>query len=64
MEWRNYSNFELIYRGSRDVMTSDKFHEKFNKKGPTIICLYKNEKSIFGGYTSKPLDKLWELSLF
>ena len=41
---------ELIYRGSRDGMTANKFHEKCNNKGPTI-CLFKNEKSIFGGYT-------------
>ena len=51
IEWSGYKNMELIYRGSRDGMTANKFHEKCNNKGPTI-CLYKNEKSIFGGYTS------------
>ena len=53
LEWSGYKSMELIYRGSRDGMTSNKFHEKCNDKGPTI-CLYRNEKSIFGGYTSIP----------
>ena len=45
---------ELIYRGSRDGMTSNNFHNKCDNKNPTII-LYKNTKnSIFGGYTSLP----------
>ena len=51
IEWSDYKNMELIYRGSRDGMTANKFHEKCNNKGSTI-CLYKNEKYIFGGYTS------------
>ena len=51
-EWSGYKNMELIYRGTRDGTTSQKFHEKCDNQGPTI-CLYKNEKgNIFGGYAS------------
>ena len=53
-EWTNYNKMELLYRGSRDGMTSNNFHNKCDNKNPTII-LYKNTKnSIFGGYTSLP----------
>ena len=41
---------ELLYRGTRDGMSADVFHNKCNNKGPTI-SLIKNEKGyIFGGY--------------
>ena len=51
-EWTNYNKMELIYRGSRDGMTSNNFHNKCDNKNPTIV-LYKNIKdSVFGGYTS------------
>ena len=51
-EWTNYNRMELIYRGSRDGMTSNSFHNKCDNKNPTIV-LYKNTKgSVFGGYTS------------
>ena len=43
---------ELLYRGTRDGMSGDAFHNKCNNKGPTI-SIFKNEKGyIFGGYTS------------
>jgi hypothetical protein len=45
---------ELIYRGTRDGMTSNDFHNKCDNKGKTI-CLFLNEKdNIFGGYSSIP----------
>ena len=51
-EWTNYNRMELIYRGSRDGMTTNSFHNKCDNKNPTIV-LYKNTKdSVFGGYTS------------
>ena len=51
-EWTNYNKMELIYRGSRDGMTSNNFHNKCDYKNPTIV-LYKNIKnSVFGGFTS------------
>ena len=43
---------ELLYRGTRDGMSADVFHNKCNNKGPTI-SIFNNEKGyIFGGYTS------------
>ena len=51
-EWTGGKNMELLYRGTRDGMSVDVFHNKCNNKGPTI-SLFKNEKGyIFGGYTS------------
>ena len=45
---------ELLFRGSRDGMTSKDFHDKCDNKGQTIT-LYQNQKgNIFGGYTSIP----------
>ena len=41
---------ELIFRGTRDGMTSSVFHNKCDNKGESIT-LIKNEKgNIFGGY--------------
>jgi len=43
---------KLLYRGTRDGIGSNYFHNKCNNQGPTI-SLFKNEKgNIFGGYTS------------
>ena len=45
---------KLIYRGTRDGMTSKDFHDKCDNKGKTI-CLFLNGKgNIFGGYSSIP----------
>ena len=53
-EWTGGKNMELLYRGTRDGMSADTFHNKCNNKGPTI-SLFKNEKGyIFGGYA--PID--------
>ena len=51
IEWTGYKNMELLYRGSRDGMTSNSFHNKCNNQTPTL-CLFKCTKGyIFGGYT-------------
>ena len=43
---------ELIYRGTRDGLTNNVFHNKCDNNGETIT-LIKNEKgNIFGGYAS------------
>ena len=43
---------KLLYRGTRDGMEGNYFHNKCNNQGPTI-SLFKNEKGyIFGGYAS------------
>ena len=52
LEWTGGKNMELLYRGSRDGMSGDAFHNRCNNKGPTI-SLIKNENGyIFGGYAS------------
>ena len=54
-EWTGGKKMELLYRGTRDGMSNDVFHNKCINKGPTI-CLFKNEKGyIFGGFTSVDL---------
>jgi len=51
-EWSGYNYMKLLYRGTRDGMDANYFHNKCNNKGPTI-SLFKNDKGyIFGGYTS------------
>jgi len=51
-EWTGGKDIELLYRGTRDGMSADIFHNKCNNKGPTI-SLFKNENGyIFGGYAS------------
>ena len=37
---------KLLYRGTRDGMEGNYFHNKCNNEGPTI-SLFKNEKEIF-----------------
>ena len=51
-EWTGGKDMELLYRGTRDGMSGNAFHNHCNNKGPTI-CLFKSEKGyIFGGYIS------------
>ena len=52
LEWTNCKKLELLYRGTRDGMSGDAFHNRCNNKGQTI-CLFQNDKNhIFGGYAS------------
>ena len=55
IEWcGGCKSMKLLYRGTRDGMTSKIFHEKCDNKGKTI-CLFLNGKgNIFGGYSSIP----------
>ena len=51
-EWSGCNNMKLLYRGTRDGMDHNYFHNKCNNQGPTI-SLFKNDKgNIFGGYAS------------
>jgi len=51
-EWSGYNNMKLLYRGTRDGLGANYFHNKCNNQGPTI-SLFKNDKgNIFGGYAS------------
>jgi len=50
-EWSGYNKMKLLYRGTRDGMEGNYFHNKCDNQGPTI-SLFKNDKgNIFGGYT-------------
>ena len=54
LEWTGFKSMDLIYRGTRDGMSSNDFHNKCDNKGKTL-CLFLNEKDIiFGGYSSIP----------
>ena len=48
--------FKLIYQMTKDGNKSEKFHEKCDNKGPTLILIETTKNKIFGGYT--PLN--WE----
>jgi len=51
-EWSGCNKMKLLYRGTRDGMEANYFHNKCNNQGPTI-SLFKNDKgNIFGGYAS------------
>ena len=51
-EWTGGKNMELLYRGTRDGMSGEAFHNKCNNKGPTISIIKSDKGYIFGGYTS------------
>ena len=42
---------ELLYRGSKDGMSGDAFHNKCNNKGPTISIIKNDKVYVFGGYS-------------
>lgn len=51
-EWTEGKDMKLLYRGTKDGMSVNDFHNKCDDQGPTIN-LFKNEKGyIFGGYAS------------
>jgi len=52
LEWTGFKKMELIYRGSRDGMTSDSFRSRCINKGPTLTLIENNKNNIFGGYNS------------
>ena len=45
---------ELLYRGTKDGMTAQNFHNKCNNKGKTICLCLNDKNNIFGGYSSIP----------
>jgi TLD len=60
-EWLPSCRVELLYRGSRDGMTPEAFHEKCDDKGPTLVLVAGQSVGqpvcVFGGYASNS----WEL---
>ena len=51
-EWSGCNNMKLLYRGTRDGMEGEYFHNKCNNQGPTISLLKNDKGYIFGGYAS------------
>ena len=51
-EWIGGKKLELLYRGSRDGMSNEIFHNKCNNQGPTISLIKSEKDYIFGGYAS------------
>ena len=51
-EWVGCKRMELIFRGTRDGMTSSVFHNKCDNKGETITLINNEKENIFGGYAS------------
>ncbi len=51
-EWTGCKSMELLYRGTRDGMSGNIFHNKCNNKGPTISLIKSDKGYIFGGYAS------------
>ena len=51
-EWVGNKKMELLYRGTRDGMTSKDFHTKCDSKGETISIIKSDKGYIFGGFAS------------
>ena len=49
-EWCGAENFELLYRGSRDGFNVNKFHEKCDNKGKTLVLAKNIKGHVFGGF--------------
>ena len=56
LDWSGFTSMKLLYRGTRDGMTSKDFHKKCDNKGETISLFLNDKGNIFGGYSSIP----WE----
>ena len=54
LEWSGYREMKLIYRGTRDGMLSDTFHNKCENTDNTISLILNNKGNIFGGFSSIP----------
>ena len=52
LEWSNAKKLELLYRGTKDGMTSNNFHNICDNQGPTITIFQSDIGNIFGGYAS------------
>ena len=51
-EWSGYKKMELLYRGTRDGMNSNNFHNKCDNKGPNYVLIENDKGNIFGGFSS------------
>ncbi|CDW76598.1 UNKNOWN [Stylonychia lemnae] len=46
------TEFELLYKGTRDTFVSQKMHEMINQKGPIVGIIKSQHDQVFGGYSS------------
>eukprot|EP00347_Sterkiella_histriomuscorum_P000984 403373779 len=53
----NQKSFKLLYQGSRDGFTSNAFHQKCDKKGPTVCFVLSEFGQVFGGCSSISWNK-------
>lgn len=51
------TNYQLLYRASRDGKDSSSFHRQCDNRGPTVTIIKDNHGNIFGGYTSVSWDQ-------
>ena len=54
LDWTGFKSMRLIFRGTKDGMTSKDFHNKCDNKGKTISLFLNDKGNIFGGYSSIP----------
>lgn len=50
-----YTNFNKVYRASRDGRSVEEFHERCEEKGPTLTLITLADDTIVGGFASKNL---------
>ena len=53
-EWCGTSDFELLYRGTRDGFKASDFHRTCDNQGKTLVLIKNNSGHIFGGFASIP----------
>lgn len=53
-EWCKTTDFELLYRGSRDGFGANRFHDECDGQGKTLILVQDTSGLIFGGFASIP----------
>uniref|UniRef100_K1RUP9 Interferon-induced protein 44-like protein n=1 Tax=Magallana gigas TaxID=29159 RepID=K1RUP9_MAGGI len=46
------SQFELLFKLSRDGLSYQRFHELCDNKGPTVTIFYNTDNNVYGGYLS------------
>ena len=46
--------FNLLFKGTRDGLTSETFHQLCDTKGPTLTVVVNSAKCVFGAYTTVP----------
>ena len=54
LEWSGYKKMKLLFRGTRDGMNVQSFHNKCDNNGETITLIQNDKGNIFGGYASIP----------